>query len=347
MKNKNVYFFDSTVKKFVTSATQKLVQNDHRKPVKKNANVNHGLFERIYCKKFKFLNLQGKTKKLDLPVGSFNGCVIENIHEENEFICAFRADLESISLCKLDDKLNVLPLTIFNLDLRHATDPRLIWTPKNELLMIYSHYANNMEEEHIVGTIVMNDKNNFVKSEIVRISPHSLKNRQKNWVPFEYGKEIYFVAEVNPHRIYKLNTNKLDCAEIAYSFDWRSTWFNKEHMRGSSPPILLDEGTFLGTFHTAEKKNNINFYDNGFYTFRATPPFDVLACSSTPFLSAESAQERRLRNSNIVCPFVIGMVKNNDSVHISYGDNDSATKVLTVSISDLKSYIHTKITGVK
>jgi predicted GH43/DUF377 family glycosyl hydrolase len=342
MKNKNVYFFDSTIKKFVTSATQKIIQKDLRLPVKKNANVNQSSFERLYGKRFKHLNLEGEIKKIDLPNGSFNGCIINNIFDENGFICAFRISADSISLCRLDKKFNVIPLTIFNLNLNHATDPRLIWTEKNELLMIYSYHENNVEEEHIVGTIVMNDKNNFIKGARERISPPTLKSRQKNWVPFKYGKEIYFVAEVNPHRIYKMNSDKLDCAELVYSCEWRSKWFNKEHMRGSSSPILIDEETYLGTFHTAEKKNNISFYDNGFYTFKASPPFNILSCSSTPFLSAESAQEKRIRSTNIVCPFVVGMIKNGDSVHISYGDNDSAAKVLTVSLSELKDYLHIK-----
>lgn len=342
MKNRNVYFFDSTVKKFVNSATQKIVQNDSRQVVKKNTTVKQNIFERVYSKKFKFSNLQGKIKKIELPVGSFNGCIIENIFDEKEFICAFRNDVDTISLCKLDNNLDVVPFSTTNLHLKHATDPRLIWTKKNELLMIYSYYENNMEEEHIVGNIVMENKNNFIKSPRMRISSPILKNRQKNWVPFVYEKEIYFVGEVNPHRIYRLDTDKFNCAELAYSSDWKSNWFNREHMRGSSSPILLDKETFLGTFHTAEKKNSINFYDNGFYTFKACPPFNVLSCSSTPFLSAESAQEHRLRSRNIVCPFVVGMVNNDELVHISYGDNDSATKVLSVGLPELKAYLHKK-----
>jgi predicted GH43/DUF377 family glycosyl hydrolase len=287
-------------------------------------------------KDFKFSYLKCNRTKLDLQHGCFNGCIIKNNLKENEYICAYRENEDNIYLCRLDSQFNIITFSLFDLKLHHSADPRLIWTKNNQLLMIYSYYEDKMETEHILGLIVMENDNDFVKNIPFRISPASLKTRQKNWVPFEYQGDIYFVGEIKPHTIYKLNNFSDNETELVYSLDWESKWFSHAHMRGNTPPVLLNDDTFLGTFHTVETRGGVHFYDNGFYTFKASPPFNVIKSASRTFLPAEAACETYFRkHEQIVCPFPIGMVIESDDIHISYGDNDSSVKIISTTINEV------------
>jgi predicted GH43/DUF377 family glycosyl hydrolase len=287
-------------------------------------------------KDFKFSYLKCKKTKLDLQHGFFNGCIIKNNLKEDEYICAYRENEDNIYLCRLDSKFDIIIFSLFDLKLHHSADPRLIWTKNNQLLMVYSYYEEKMETEHIVGLIVMENDNKFVKNIPFRISPAMLNTRQKNWVPFEHQGDIYFVGEIKPHTIYKLNNFCDNQTELMYSLDWKPKWFSHAHMRGNTPPVLLDDDTFLGTFHTVETIGGVHFYDNGFYTFKANPPFNAIKSASRTFLPAEAACEAYFRkHEHIVCPFPIGIVRDKDDIHISYGDNDSSVKIISTTINEV------------
>jgi predicted GH43/DUF377 family glycosyl hydrolase len=289
-------------------------------------------------KDFKFSTIKSTMKRLDLQHGCFNGCIIKNKFKDNEYICAYRENEENIYLCRLDYKFDIIPLSLFSLDLYHSADPRLIWTKDNELLMIYSFYEEKMESEHILGRVVLDSANKYLINKPFRISPRNLNSRQKNWVPFIHNNNIYFIGEIKPHTIYKMNDLADEKTELVYAVDWESKWFNSSHMRGSTPPVLFNNDTFLSTFHTVETHGNVHFYDNGFYLFKSTPPFNVIKCAYKTFLPAESACEPYFRkHEHIVCPFPIGMVVEEENLHISYGDNDSSIKILSTTINEAMS----------
>ena len=71
--------------------------------------------------------------------------------------------------------------------------------------------------------------------------------------------------------------------------------------------------------------------------FRSKPPFKPLFAGSKTYLRAEAAKEPHFRKEElIVCVFPIGMVKKDDKILISYGDNDSCVKILETTLEEIK-----------
>jgi predicted GH43/DUF377 family glycosyl hydrolase len=110
----------------------------------------------------------------------------------------------------------------------------------------------------------------------------------------------------------------------------------KEFLRGNTNIVQLNDGNFLGTFHTAVWFNQRCFYDNGAYLFEGKPPFKVLKCANRTYLKAEDATEPHFRKGDIlVCNFPVGLVKQDDKLLISYGDNDSVVKIMETTVSKM------------
>ena len=291
-------------------------------------------------KKTEFLTtIIGKTTRLNLRErGSFNASILKI--SENKILCVYRNDEQNFTSCFMSNDLKIDPKSFHKLNMKNVqvTDPRLIITPNNKVLMSYSRHFDD-GQEGIAANIILNLNNTSHQINIensIRISPNTLSERQKNWIPFVYENEIYFIATICPHRVYKINFEKNPVAELFYSTDWNHAWFNNNSLRGNTTPLLLSDGNYLSTFHTSTLIKHTHFYDNGFYVFEGKPPFRPLYCSYKTFLCAEDAKEPYFRKHNqILCPFPVGMIYNQDKVLISYGDNDSCVKILEVGLENI------------
>lgn len=284
----------------------------------------------------KFLcKLNGKFHRIEMPEkGSFNAAIIR--YDENKIICVYRPNETNFVACYLDNNYNVIKDSFYKLKIKNCADPRLIWDKNGRLLLIYSSCENvSHENEYIAGTILIDKKENgnFSTNEEFRISPVDLNGRQKNWMPFDYNGEIYLISSVKPHEVYHLSDNKT-CRK-AYHTEWKSPWSVCEHYRGNTNAVKLQDGKYLATFHTVIKHKGKHFYDNGCYLFSGKPPFNVLKCANKTYLPAEAACEKHFRKENeIVCNFPVGMIVENGKVIISYGDNDSAVKIVEYKLED-------------
>lgn len=278
--------------------------------------------------------------RLQLPRGCFNAG-IARIPGEQRYVCVYRPDEHSFMRCMLDATLNVIPGTGTPLGLSNCADPRLIWTPKGELLMVYSSYdTGTYKTECIRGAVIGElDPGTRVFStqtpELFRISlPGEM--RQKNWMPFVADNRVYLTASIRPHLVYELTEIGRFATPVSES-SWDSPWFTDQLMRGNTNHVQLDDGTFLGTFHTVIRaETGMHYYDNGCYVFDAKPPFRVLRASPRTYLPAEAAVEPHFRKAGIikVC-FPVGMVREGQRLLISYGDNDSSVKILDTTVSDM------------
>ena len=280
--------------------------------------------------------VNGKFHRLELPEkGSFNAGIIR--YDKEKLICVYRPDENTFTGCYLDNNYNVFEDSYYNFNIERCADPRLLWTKDDQLLMVYAHVDNlEFEKEYIRGTIIMEDRfgGSFVEDISFRISPSETKGRQKNWMPFCHDDKIYLISSVCPHEVYEL-VDANTCNKV-YSTKWSNPWRIKEHLRGSTNPVRLPDGNYLSTFHTAMKHNNKLYYDNGCYLFSGNPPFNVLKCSIKTYLPAEAACEPPFRKgSDIVCNFTVGMIYENNKVIISYGDSDSAVKIVEYRLEDL------------
>ena len=288
-------------------------------------------------------NLATDVKRLQLPeAGSFNSGLIK-IPNENRYAMVYRPDEHRFIGCFLRENLTPDKHSYFKFSFSNCADPRLMWTPNNKLLMIYSSTSGiGTNHECIRGSVIMdlNKSMNFIDGKAFRVSPEHIQSRQKNWMPFCHEDKIYLVASVCPHIIYemKISDNNEVVCEQQFETPWESPWIFKEFLRGNTNAVRLEDGNYLGTFHTAIWSGSKCYYDNGCYMFEGKPPFKVLKCSSTTYLPAEAAVEPYFRNKDrILCTFPVGLVREGNQLLISYGDNDSCVKIMKTTVEQMMS----------
>lgn len=274
----------------------------------------------------------GAITRLPLPPGSFNAALTK-LPGTDRYVCVYRPNEESFAGCLLDPQLKIIHETHRNIVLKNCTDPRLVWIGQ-KLFLTYSAMDNRVE--YIRGGVLMDlDKSQaFLNPDTVRLSPVT-NDRQKNWTPFVHNSRVYLIASVKPHIIYEL-AQDLKTSHQVYETPWLSPWFCPEFFRGNTNPVQLDDGNWLGTFHTVQVSGNMHYYDNGCYVFSGEPPFKVLRCSNRTYLRAEDAIEPHFRKAgHIEVCFPCGMVREGNRLLISYGDNDSAVKILGTTVDDM------------
>jgi predicted GH43/DUF377 family glycosyl hydrolase len=313
--------------------------NSIKKPPIKKINFDKNLQKRL--DKSYLHSIKGKKTKLELPKkGSFNGSILEI---EDKVLCVYREDEEKFTACFLNKDYKVIHDSFYKLNLECVTDPRLIITSDNKVLLSYSKiiFDNMKEREAIAANIIMDlntSKDNFFINKEITVSPPNLSNRQKNWVPFVYDGKTFFVANVCPHEVYEIDITGEKESVLKYRTEWKHTWFNNEQLRGNTNPVLLADGNYLSTFHTAVKIRGTHYYDNGFYIFEGKPPFKPIFCATKTYLRAEDANEPYFRKHNqILCTFPVGMTidkKDKEKIFISYGDNDSCVKILETNLKN-------------
>lgn len=286
--------------------------------------------------------LQSPTR-LPFPAGAFNAGLIAF---DDRYICVYRSSEVEFTGCVLDKDLDIEPGS-YRFQLSNCADPRLVWTPDNRLLVIYSSVDEGMSHEFIAASILMdrNESDRFIDTLPIRLSPKGSGGRQKNWMPFICDGAVYVIASVCPHVVYRLKTTADASFELGqrYETNFSPPWFNRHQLRGNTTAIALDDGTYLGTFHTAmfqppllPMHRRSVFYDNGCYVFEGQPPFKVLRCANRTYLPAESAVEPPFRKAGeIQVNFPVGAVREGDEILISYGDNDSCVKIMRTTVAAL------------
>lgn len=289
-------------------------------------------------KEIKFLTtIPSKITRINLPeAGSFNAGILDL---DNKILCVYRPNEYEFVACFLNYEYKVINDFYYKFKMHGVTDPRIIKTPDNKVLISYSMSFENQVEESIVGTFIMDLNKSDTKifeEKAIRISPKEMKDRQKNWMPFVHEKKLYFVANIFPHEIYESSTGNILESQKKYATSFGNEWFAKTSLRGSTNAVLLPDGNYLTTFHTVLRNKDLHYYDNGFYIFEGKPPFKVTHMSEKTYLRAEDATEPHYRKAGLImCAFPVGMILKKDKVIISYGDNDSCVKILESSLDDV------------
>lgn len=285
-------------------------------------------------------SIKGRKTKLELPEkGSYNGSILDI---EDKLLCVYRETPKKFTACFLNKDYKAIHDSFYklNLNLEYVCDPRLITTPDNKVLLSYSKGFSKItkEREFIAANIIMDlnaSKDNFFINKEITISPPNLSDRQKNWVPFVYGEKTFFIANICPHEVYEIDVTGEKESVLKYRTKWKHTWFNNEPLRGSTNPVLLKDGNYLSTFHTAVYVSGIRYYDNGFYVFEGRPPFKPIFCATKTYLRAEDAIEPYFRwHNKVLCTFPVGMTINKEKICISYGENESCVKILETNLKN-------------
>lgn len=281
------------------------------------------------------------TTRINLPHGCFNAGLAAG-QDPSKLIMVFRPDEYAFSVCRLYRNDFQLAGPAITLGITNCADPRLIWMPDGRLMVIYSSFDNDPKDpvECMRGAYVFDPavhETSFISPVVpFRISPPGLP-RQKNWMPFLFEGELYLVASVRPHIIYKWEGPDKPATQV-HETSWLSPWFLQEFKRGNTNIIQMPDGNYLGTFHTVQLNHQMHYYDNGCYVFEGKPPFRVLRCSRRCYLPAEAAIEPHFRKEGrITVCFPVGMVAEDNKLLISYGDNDSSVKIAETTIERMLS----------
>ncbi len=156
------------------------------------------------------------------------------------------------------------------------------------------------------------------------------KNKyEKNWMPFIYQDNLYFVYSISPHRILKPNLKTGEC-EFVYRTFPNINWDFGE-LRGGSPAIISG-GEYLAFFHSmvdaasmhSEGKKTLHYF-MGAYTFSSEPPFQITKISPQPIVSKGFYEGKHRRVEwgeprRVIYP--AGFIQDENYVWVAYGRND-------------------------
>ncbi len=296
----------------------------------------------------------GHVSRLSLPHGCFNAA-LEKL-PLGGYILVYRRDEYRFVACRLDAHLDVIQdsHTLLDLGAAPVADPRLIWMPdgSGRLFLIYSSldFSDGVTTECMRGAVLIENEKLISKPQPYLLSPKNSRARQKNWMPFCCSgvndtnsnindQQLYLIASVCPHVVFSMDCNTFKTEQVSV-WQWSHCWEPRgEFLRGNTQAVLLDDGNYLGTFHSGvrEVPRGCVYYDNGVVIFDSKLPFKILRCSDRSVLPAEAAIEKHFRKLDLIrCVFPLGAVRDGpEDLLVSWGDNDSAVKISRFKIKDL------------
>lgn len=262
---------------------------------------------------------------------------------EGDFFLFYRHDLpygkdpykfnSYIGVSKLDSAFSCTtsPISTSLIPSEYSEDPRaLLWGGG-----IYLSY--NDEIPHIMGgrsIHITKLSHSLTPSDNRYNLDLCLKPVEKNWAPFLHNDEVYFEYSINPHKIIKWNQESNIIEHqlshergIRRSIEWERKW---GILRGGTPAQLVGN-EYLSFFHSSFRELGVNWYVMGAYTFEAEPPFRITKISKAPiiFKGIYDTPPSHTAPKNLRSLFPAGFVIDGDEIHVSCGENDCATKIIS------------------
>lgn len=231
-----------------------------------------------------------------------------------------------------------------------AEDPRLL-PHKGRLFVIYNSTLDGKRYEtarHIFAAEVAiygtPGARLFRITRRKRLSVGAIQQHtEKNWTPFSMAAGLYFIYTTNPPHVFALEDAQWERAGNTVELKEVSHSTNKviEHlglMRGGSPAIYDPErGVFVSFFHTQmmlnpERTLNNSLYFAGFYSFSASPPFDIQGILPFPIVP-RGVYKSAYKSHWVTYP--TGFVRRGDTVIMTYGQNDERVSAITLGYDAL------------
>jgi predicted GH43/DUF377 family glycosyl hydrolase len=165
------------------------------------------------------------------------------------------------------------------------------------------------------------------------------KNREKNWVFFDYEGAIHAVYAGRPnHLVLRLNGE-----QVVTTYDAPGAMWHFGAFRGGTPPVKQADGTMLSIFHsslpTEIAPHYIRYYAAA-YTFEGEPPFAPLRISTRPLMVGSEEDGHRVDPRYVAGwkPYVVfpcGLVPDGPNWLVSLGVNDWACAVARIKADGL------------
>jgi hypothetical protein len=234
------------------------------------------------------------------------------------------------------DEHKKIRITDFGFDFRNYNgslengmeDSRSFWY-QNEHWCIVSSIGYKQQKDMNKTVISIFSTKNPTDSFRLLEDPKNTGMCQKNWSPFVYKKKLYCEYSLDPHIIYKIDTEN---GFVKHSIESTNTYkfpFDTSLLKSGGPPSILvthfSENFYLGIGHV--KTKTVEYYQF-FYMFQSYPPFHIVG-SSNLF---------KLDNKEKI-QFVTGLSIEEDNVFVSYGIDDCTSKISRFSIYEINEKI--------
>lgn len=263
------------------------------------------------------------------------------IRFNGRYIMSYRMDLcpyskyTRLGICELDDDFQVIKNSNKLLDLESkmngygAEDGRL-FIFDGKLFITYSTNYNGNNFQIAIAEI----KDDFSINKLLFLQKPFPDIPEKNWLFFEYKKELYCIYHADCMSIYKMDGDHFsDEAYISNPANWQ--W---GEIRGGASPVLHDD-KFFHFFHSTKYhidrstgRKARQFY-MGLQVFGNEAPFNILAMSREPILTRSELDESMDSPSlphAIIYPCGAIRNKENDGWIISFGDSDVVCKLINI-----------------
>jgi len=165
---------------------------------------------------------------------------------------------------------------------------------------------------------------------------------EKNWCPFEYvgydgNRHLCIEYQMSPRKLFVLpdpQVNDLKNVILpsgsAYTYlPWVQKW---GIIRGGTPAQKIGD-EYLSFFHSwFREENGMYWYVMGAYTFQAEAPFTITKMSEYPILFRSIFDSPVIHTADINkrVIFPSGFVVQDNLIHLAVGENDCATKIITM-----------------
>lgn len=156
---------------------------------------------------------------------------------------------------------------------------------------------------------------------------------EKNWTPFEYEGELYFISDHSNQRVFKVDVET--GVAVEQSTHGRVSWPYGQ-VRGGSPAIPLNDEEFFTFFHSSKvytlaSGDRRKIYFAGALTFSRKPPFEILRMTKHPLMD-ETYYDDQNQNSII---FPTGVLLEGDNLSLLAGKNDTHLILSQMSMEKL------------
>ena len=176
------------------------------------------------------------------------------------YIMVYRVHLWRLIACELDENWAVVPGTRWDLGIDGNIDARLFKHDEAVMMSTSYHAATPPHTElwtlRSLHPVSVGPRLVF---KAVHDWPGYTAQCEKNWLPFAAAGEIHYIHSICPLHVIKLNFRLPDAAaRLSAIVPWNSPWpsLYGNELRGSAPPVLMDDGTWLLAFHTVDANRN-------------------------------------------------------------------------------------------
>lgn len=293
--------------------------------------------------------------------GNANITLIEN---NNEYLLAMHKDIDlyedkkyhtELEFISFDNKWQVVNQQTLNISEYYQPqekasapqDPRLFRVNDN-LYMIYNEKTQGDKNRRMFLAKLTQNKNQLVVDKAAPLN-YQQQLTQKNWTPFVYDNEIYFIYSVQPYIVLKLDQKTSQLSEVTNQNTDKIKW-PYGLIRGGTPAIYVKElDAYLTFFHSSlpYKKNEPKWperrsapwriYYVGVLVFDSKPPFAIRAYTEVPITYKDAYADSTPKHQII---FPMGLIERDKDYLISAGIQNGSADLFTIDKVVLKNALH-------